>query len=115
MAKKYPTSAACQRRYDHSRGRASTANGTSQMTYCGDHTLLVSRKAASVRKKTCGSRGRRGAARMISATNRHATTKTARARTLSVSILSVPTKGQCSVSKKYQMDPQSAVLVALSW
>src|SRR5271167_2494882 len=41
MAKKYQTSASCHRTYGHQRGRASTASGTSQMTYCGDQTLFL--------------------------------------------------------------------------
>jgi hypothetical protein len=44
-------------------GLASTASGSSQRLYCGDHTLLVSRNAATARNSSCGSRGRRGASR----------------------------------------------------
>ena len=35
--------------------------------------------------------------------------------TLRVLTLVVPTTGQCSVSKKYQIEPQSAERVSLSW
>jgi hypothetical protein len=57
------------------RGRASTANGTSQITYCGDHTLFSIRNAASSRKHSCGSRGRRAAVRASTAIPRAATAK----------------------------------------
>ncbi len=43
-------------------GMASTASGTSHSEYCGLHTLLTSRNPATIRKATCATRGRRGAA-----------------------------------------------------
>ena len=84
MPKKYQTSASCHRTYGHQRGRASTASGTSQMTYCGDQTLFVIRNAASSRKHSCGSRGRRGAASASRAIAAKATTMAAADILLSV-------------------------------
>ena len=55
------TSPACQIRKSRQRGRASTASGSSQSTYCGEYTLFVSRNAATTRNASCGSRGRRSA------------------------------------------------------
>src|SRR6516162_9105056 len=108
MAKKYPTSAACQTAYGHIRGLASTTRGTSQTTYCGDHTLLASRNTARTRKNTCGTRGRRGAARMSAAMTTQPMANTSAERVLSPFSDSESRNGQCSASKKYQMDPQSA-------
>src|SRR5579862_9685245 len=113
MAKKYQISAACQARYDHSRGRASTTSGTSQTTYCGDQTLLASRNAASTRKNTCGTRGRRGAVRISTPMSTHPARNASPENELSPFSDSEPTMGQCSVSKKYQMEPQSAGRVVL--
>src|SRR5215469_3330087 len=114
MAKKYPTSAACQAAYAHSRGRARTTSGTSQTTYCGDHTLLESRNTARTRKNTWGTRGLRGAARMSAAMMTQPTANTRAESALSPVTDSESRNGQCSVSKKYQMDPQSAGRVLLS-
>ncbi|KID28608.1 hypothetical protein JD82_03503 [Prauserella rugosa] len=50
------------------RGIASTANGTSHSEYCGLHTLLVSRNAATTRKHNCATRGRLGAVKATYAT-----------------------------------------------
>src|SRR5659263_644657 len=55
------TSVACQARNAGQDGRASTASGSSQTTYCGECTLLVSMNPTKARKYSCGSRGRRGA------------------------------------------------------
>ncbi len=44
------------------RGRASTASGSSQSTYCGEYTLLRSTNAATTRKASWTTLGRRGAA-----------------------------------------------------
>jgi hypothetical protein len=55
-------SVTCQASSTRQDGRASTASGSSQSEYCGLHTLLVSRNAATTRNSSCGSRGRRGAA-----------------------------------------------------
>jgi hypothetical protein len=65
----------CHRTYGRTRGRASTASGTSQITYCGDHTLFRMRNVASSRKQSCGSRGRRGAASASTAMSTQATAK----------------------------------------
>src|SRR5580700_6700828 len=108
MPRKYPTSASCHSRYGHSRGRASTASGTSQMTYCGDQTLLVIKNAASTRKHSCGRRGRRGAASASQAIAAQATAKNTadiRLRALSEEL---PSAGTLKCSKKYQIEPQSA-------
>src|SRR5215472_14308126 len=115
MAKKYQTSASCHSAYVSSRGLASTTSGTSQITYWGDQTLLASRNAASTRKNTCGTRGRRGAARTRTQISAHATPNSAADTRLSEPWPSEPASGQCSVSKKYQIDPQSAGRVALTW
>ncbi len=64
----------CQASSARQDGRASTASGSSQSEYCGDHTLLVSRKAATTRKSSCGSRGRRGASRASASTPATAST-----------------------------------------
>ena len=61
-------SVACQASSARHDGRASTASGTSQSEYCGLQTLLVSRKPATVRKSSCGNRGRRGASRPSAST-----------------------------------------------
>src|SRR5215472_6332551 len=114
MAKKYPTSAACQTAYAHTRGLASTTSGTSQTTYCGDHTLLLSRNTASTRKKTCGTRGRRGAVRISAAMSTQPAANTAAENRLSEPPVSEPTNGQCSIWKKYHTEPQSAARPALS-
>jgi hypothetical protein len=115
MARKYQISAACHRRYGHHRGRASTASGTSQITYCGDHTLFVIRNAARTRKHSCGSRGRRGAARARTVIATHATAnKTADIR-LRVLRPLAPSSGTPRCSKKYQIEPQSAGRVRLNW
>src|SRR6516162_6455126 len=111
MAKKYQTSAACQTAYAQNRGRASTTSGTSQTTYCGDHTLLASRNTARTRKNTCGTRGRRGAARISTAMSTQPNANTTADRAFSPLSEREPTTGQCSVSKKYQIDPQSAARV----
>ena len=58
----------CQASSARQDGRASTASGSSHSEYCGDHTLFVSRKAATTRKSSCGNRGRRGASRPSAAT-----------------------------------------------
>ena len=55
------TSATCQARNAPQRGRASTASGSSQSTNCCDQTLLKIRNAATTRKASWASRGRRGA------------------------------------------------------
>src|SRR6516162_10430005 len=108
MAKKYQTSAACHTAYAQNRGRASTTSGTSQTTYCGDHTLLLSRKTASTRRNTWGTRGRRGAVRISAAMSTHPAAKTAAENRLSALPVSEPRNGQCSISKKYHTEPQSA-------
>jgi hypothetical protein len=51
-------STACQARIARHEGRASTASGTSHSEYCGDQTLFTSRKPATSRNSSCGSRGR---------------------------------------------------------
>ena len=48
-------------------GIASTASGTSHSEYCGLHTLLNSRKNATVRNRICATRGSRGASSPITA------------------------------------------------
>ena len=50
------------------RGIASTASGTSHNEYCGLHTLLVSRKNATMRNASCAMRGDFGAVRPIART-----------------------------------------------
>lgn len=94
--------------YCQNRGRASTANGTSQITYCGDHTLFSMRKEASSRKHSCGSRGRRGAASASTAIARKATAKHADDSRFSSPMAGLPTTGRLKCSNMYQMDPQSA-------
>src|ERR1700712_463798 len=49
----------CQARTGRHRGSARVTNGSSHRLYCGDQTLLVSRKAATTRKISWASRGRR--------------------------------------------------------
>src|SRR5215471_13108395 len=114
MAKKYVTSATCHSAYAHSRGLASTTSGTSQTTYWGDHTLLLSRNTARTRKKTWGTRGRRGAVRIRPPMSTQPPAKTAADSRFSDPPVSEPRNGQCSISKKYQTDPQSAARDALS-
>src|SRR6266516_780145 len=114
MAKKYVTSATCHTAYAHIRGLASTTSGASQTTYCGDHTLLLTRKAASTRKKTWGTRGRRGAVRIRAPTSTQPTAKKAAENRFSEPPVSEPRNGQCSVSKKYHTEPQSAARSLLS-
>lgn len=75
-------SVTCQASSARQDGRASTASGSSQSEYCGDHTLLASRKAATTRKSSCGSRGRRGASRPSTSTAPTATTTATAARPL---------------------------------
>ncbi len=65
------------------------------MTYCGDHTLLVSRNAARVRKNSWGTRGRRGAARASTVIAAQARQKAANDTRLSVPTLEEPSTGQC--------------------
>ncbi len=108
MPRKYPTSASCHSRYGHSRGRASTASGTSQTTYCGDQTLFVIRNAASSRKHSCGSRGRRGAARASRAIAAKATTSAAADISLSALSWEFPSLDRLKYSNMYQTEPQSA-------
>jgi hypothetical protein len=108
MPKKYPTSASCHSRYGHSRGRASTASGTSQTTYCGDQTLFVIRNAASSRKHSCGSRGRRGAASASRAIAAKATIRAAADSSLSTLSWEFPSLGRLKYSNMYQTEPQSA-------
>src|SRR6266567_9309266 len=90
-----------------------TTRATSQTTYCGDQTLLVTRKAAVSRKMSCGSLGRLGAASASAATATHAARKSNADHRLIVAIDSPPSTGQCSASNRYQTDPQSAPRLAL--
>src|SRR5271170_3429733 len=108
MPKKYPTSANCHSRYGHSRGRASTASGTSQTTYCGDQTLFVIRNAASTRKHSCGRRGRRGAASASTAIAAQAAAKKTADSSFRVLSWLVPSTGTLKCSNRYQIEPQSA-------
>src|SRR5262249_15243257 len=108
-----PTSAACHTRKPVSLGRASTTSGTSQTTYCGDQTLLVTKNAAVSRKISCSNRGRLGAATASAMTPTQAIRNRAADRKLIVGNDRPPTTGQCSVWKKYQIEPQSAPRFAL--
>ena len=108
MPKKYATSVSCHSRYGHSRGRARTAIGTSQITYCGDHTLFSIRNAASSRKHSCGSRGLRGAAKANTAIATRATARNADDSRFSSPTEELPSTGTLKCSNRYQMDPQSA-------
>ncbi len=94
--------------YGQSRGLASTANGTSQITYCGDHTLFSMRNEASSRKHSCGSRGRCGAASVSTAIATQATAKHADDIRFSPPTEGLPTTGRLKCSNMYQSDPQSA-------
>jgi hypothetical protein len=94
--------------YCQSRGRASTANGTSQITYCGDQTLFSIRKDASSRKHTCGSRGLRGAASVRTAIATKASAKHPDVTRFSWPMEELPTTGRLKCSNMYQTDPQSA-------
>ena len=71
---------ACQASSAFQDGRASTASGSSHSEYCGLHTLLVSRNAATARNSSCGSRGRRGASRPSASTATSATSTATAAR-----------------------------------
>jgi hypothetical protein len=75
-------SVTCQASSTRQDGRASTASGSSQSEYCGLHTLLVSRNAATTRNSSCGSRGRRGAVSASAATAASASTTAAAATVL---------------------------------
>src|SRR5450631_3095647 len=114
MAKKYQTSAACHSTYGQNRGRARTASGTSQITYCGDHTLFVIRNAARTRKQSCGSRGRRGAASASTVIATHAAPNNAADSRFRPDTLVPPRTGTPRCSKKYQIEPQSAGRVLLN-
>jgi len=78
------------------------------MTYCGDHTLFSIRKAASSRKHTCGSRGRRGAARTSTAIATAATARAADDIVFSSRVEESPSPGRPKYSNMNQTDPQSA-------
>src|SRR5580693_10079156 len=108
MARKYTTSPTCHRAYGHHRGRASTASGTSQTTYCGDQTLFVIRNAASTRKHSWGRRGRRGAASASTAIAAQAAAKKAADRSFSALSWLLPSTGTLKCSNRYQIEPQSA-------
>jgi hypothetical protein len=108
MPKKYATSVSCHTMYVQSRGLASTANGTSQITYCGDHTLFSMRNEASSRKHSCGSRGRRGAASASTAIAINAIAKHADDTRFSSATEGLPITGRLKCSNMYQTDPQSA-------
>ena len=66
------------------------------------------------RKHSCGRRGRRDAERASAAISTQATPNSSSDTALRVLSGMLPTTGQCSVSKKYQMDPQSAPRLALN-
>src|ERR1700712_3660938 len=65
------TSENCQASTGRHRGRASVTRGSSQRLYCGDHTLLVSRNAATTRNISWATRGRRCEDRANQAMARH--------------------------------------------
>src|SRR6478752_9605918 len=73
---------ACHSSSGRHRGRASTASGSSQSEYCGDHTLLVSRNAAMTRKASWANRGRLAADSPSQPIPAHAITNSDSDRTL---------------------------------
>ncbi len=56
-AKKCRASTTCHTQKSFQRGRARASRGISQITNCGEYTLLVSTKPATTRKVSCASRG----------------------------------------------------------
>ncbi len=100
-------SVTCQASSARQDGRASTASGSSQSEYCGDQTLLVSRKAATTRKSSCGSRGRRGASRPSTATAPTATTTAIAAMPLTCGG-EPPSPPVSTWSRPYQSESKSA-------
>src|SRR3954453_816529 len=62
------TSVACHSSSGPHLGSARTARGNSHRQYCGESTLLTRTNPATMRKATCGTRGRRAAATAISNT-----------------------------------------------
>src|SRR5918996_3494060 len=108
-ATKYTTSASCQIVTSRQRGRASTARGSSHSAYCGDHTLLTSRNAATAKNASCASRGGSGA---VSASSTMATSRTPaapRARRTTE-----PGSATSFSSNANQIDPKSAGRSALN-
>ncbi len=103
---------ACQASSARQDGRASTASGSSHSEYCGLHTLLVSRNAATTRKSNCGNRGLRGATRPSPSTPQSATS------TASVAIPftwgAEPPGPTSSACRPYQSESKSAVRSRLS-
>lgn len=96
----------CQASSARQDGRASTASGSSHSEYCGLHTLLVSRNAATARKSSCGSRGRRGASRPRASTPASATSTLSAATPLTWGAgLPAPAAIACS---PYQSESKSA-------
>ena len=78
------------------------------MTYCGDQTLFVIRNAASTRKHSCGSRGRRGAASASTAIATQAAAKKAADISFSAPSPVLPSTGTLKCSNGSQIEPQSA-------
>jgi hypothetical protein len=70
--------------------------------------LFVIRNAASSRKHSCGSRGRRGAASASRAIAAKATIRAAADSSLSTLSWEVPSLGRLKYSNIYQTEPQSA-------
>ena len=57
------SSLACQSKNMFHRGRASTASGSRNIAYCGDHTLFTRTNDAASKKAICATRGGAGARR----------------------------------------------------
>lgn len=85
MAAQCSPSTACQMRKSRHRGRARASSGISQITNCGEYTLLVRIKAATIRNASWASLGLRGAARARTAISTQATRKRLRAEALMAS------------------------------
>ncbi len=114
MSSRY-ASLACQARNAGHRGLASAASGTSHSVYCGEKTLLLTRKATTVRNSSAGRRGRRGANHPSAATPRRSIP-----RTIVETMLSVPvgiplsrtapsTSGTVTATSSHPTSPASAI------
>src|SRR6187200_3198660 len=92
--------------WSRQRGRASTARGSSHRTYCGEYTLLTSRKPATTRNASWANRGVVGAVRPRIATRAHQTPMIAYDHTLIVWAVNDWSAAWLATS---QMLPRSAV------
>ena len=70
--------------------------------------MFVIRKAASIRKHSCGSRGRRGAASASTVIAATAATRNTADSRFSAPSCGLPSTGRLKCSRRYQIEPQSA-------